>query len=286
MRVQSVSSGTDPDSNEDFVAVHEADGTMDLIVIDGGTSVADRHYIDHERGDVVWFARGVAAEIAKALGQGLSQHACVQRAAAALYEEFAARTAGEPVPLHAWPIAAMTWVRIRAGDGGCRLSLYSLGDCKTLLHTQNGAVADLDPFVNPQEAVLQAEIARLLAQGITDPAERRARMLPLLRARREAQNRAPAPSILCLQACGPFAARTLDAELPPGSALLVMTDGFYRLVEPYGLYTDGELAARCRQVGLGRMLDELRSHEDRTFGSAALAVKRADDASAILCEAD
>ena len=81
-------------------------------------------------------------------------------------------------------------------------------------------------------------------------------------------------------------ARTVEAELPPGSALLVMTDGFYRLVEPYGLYADGELAARCRLLGLDAMLGELRSYEDRTFGTAALAVKRADDASAVLWEMD
>lgn len=286
MRVQTVSSGAEAHSNEDFVAVHEADGLIDLIVIDGGTSVADRHFIDPERGDVVWFAQGFAAELSKCLGDGLSQQECAQRAASALYEEFTTRTAGKDVPLHAWPIGAMTWARVHAASGGRRLQLYSLGDCKTLLHAPDAPIVDLDPFVNPQEAVLQAEIARLIDQGVTDAGERRALMQPMLRARREAQNTAPAPSILCLKPSGPFAARTLEAELPHGSALLVMTDGFYRLVEPYGLYTDGELATRCRRMGLSVMLDELRSHEDRTFGTAAMAVKRADDASAVLVETD
>jgi len=286
MRVQTVSCGAEPQANEDFVAVHETQGAVDLIVIDGGTSVAERHYIDPVRGDVVWFAQGFAAELATCLRQGLSQHDCALRAAAALYEEFNARTAGKTVPLHAWPIGAMTWARVHAGGGRRRLQLYSLGDCKTLLHGPEAAVVDLDPFVNPQEAVLQAEIARLVDQGVTDAAERRARMLPLLRARREAQNAASAPSILCLRPSGPFAARTVEAELPPGSALLVMTDGFYRLVEPYGLYPDRELALRCRQRGLDAMVDELRAYEGRTFGTEALAVKRADDASAVLLELD
>ena len=286
MRVQTVSSGADPQANEDFVAVHELDGTLELIVIDGGTSVADCHYIDPERGDVVWFAQGFAAELAKCLGQGLSQHECAQRAAASLYEEFVARTAGKDVPLHAWPIGAMTWARVHIETGRRRLQLYSLGDCKALLDAPGAAVIDLDPFVNPQEAVLQAEIARLLAEGVTDAAERRLRILPMLRARREAQNATLAPSILCLKPAGPFVARTVEAELPPGSALLVMTDGFYRLVEPYGLYPDRELALRCRQRGLDAMVDELRTYEGRTFGTEALAVKRADDASAVLLELD
>ncbi|MEH6434251.1 hypothetical protein [Massilia sp. DD77] len=285
MRVQTVSSGAESDANEDVVVFHEAPGRLDLLVIDGGTSVAERHYIDPERGDVVWFAQGFADQLVRYADTGLAQHECAHRAAASLHEEFIRRAGGIEVPLHAWPIGAMTWARIEDGEQGRRLRLYSLGDCTTLLYTPEAGVADLDPFVNPQEAVLQAEIARLLAQGVTDAAQRRARLLPMLRARREAQNSWPSPSILCLKPAGPFAARTVEHELPPGSSLLVMTDGFYRLVEPYGLYTSEELALRCLDLGLDAVLDELRAYERVSFGGAALAVKRADDASAILWQA-
>ncbi|MBQ5945970.1 hypothetical protein [Massilia sp. ST3] len=282
MRVQTVSSGADSGANEDVVAFHEAAGRLDLLVIDGGTSVAERDYIDPERGDVVWFAQGFADQLARYAHMGLPQHECVHRAAASLHEEFLERAGGAEVPLHAWPIGAMTWARIEDAGQGRRLRLYSLGDCTTLLCTPDAGVVDLDPFVNPQEAVLQAEIARLVAEGVTDAAQRRARLLPMLRARREAQNSGPSPSILCLKPAGPFAARTIDIALPPGSSLLVTTDGFYRLVSPYGLYTSEELALRCLGLGLGAVLDELRAYERASFGGAALAVKRADDASAIL----
>lgn len=286
MRIQTVSRGGGSHANEDVVAFHEVDGRIDLVVIDGGSSVAERHYIDPERGDVVWFAQGFAAELAKCLDQGLSQQECVQSAAAALYQEFLQRSAGTEVPVHAWPIGAMTWARVETAGGSRRLRLYSLGDCTTLLCTPEAGVVDLDPFVNPQEAVLATEITRMLGQGITDAAKRRAILLPMLRARREAQNAAPAPSILCMKPAGPFEARIVETALAPGSSLLVMTDGFYRLVEPYGLYTPAELALRCLGLGLQVVLDELRSYEAASFGTAALAVKQSDDASAILWRAD
>jgi len=60
-----------------------------------------------------------------------------------------------------------------------------------------------------------------------------------------------------------------------------MTDGFYRLVDPYGLYDSAALARRCRSAGLAPLMDELRVFE-RARADAALAVKSADDASALL----
>lgn len=186
-----------------------------------------------------------------------------------------------PVPIHAWPIAAITWVRMSERDEQTTATLYSLGDCKTLLRTADGDVVDPDPYFNPQEAVLQAEIARLRAAGVTDADERRERMLPMLRARRESQHRSPAPAILCVRPQGPFQARTSTLELATGDALLVMTDGFYRLVDPYGLYTDAGLLARCEERGPAALIDELRAFERSAGDTGNRAVKAADDASAV-----
>jgi hypothetical protein len=66
-----------------------------------------------------------------------------------------------------------------------------------------------------------------------------------------------------------------------GSVLLVMTDGFYRLVEPYGLHTDASLAQACVREGLDAMLARLRAHEHAAGAGTATVVKPADDASAV-----
>lgn len=287
MRIELVSAGASAGHNEDWAGYVHSDGITDLVIIDGGTSVADRDYVAPETGDVVWFVGHFAAALGRCIDAGLDQHAAVHAAIDTTYGAYRELAAGLDVPAYAWPIAALTWTRIAATGAGHRAQLYCLGDCKTLVRRPDGGVVDLDPFVNPQEGVLRAEIARLRAEGIVDGPDRHARLLPILRARREFQNTAAGPAALCLRPNGAFQARTVDAELAPGAVVLGMTDGFYRLVDTYALYTPASLAALCIERGLQSALDELRSFEANTQAQAAAecSVKRADDASAILWQA-
>lgn len=277
----SVSSGADGQGNEDYVAVFEQDGLADIVVLDGASSVAPQNYIDQDAGDVAWFVRRFGADFGAALAGHGAQEQLVRRALDATRAAFEDRTAGHTAPVYAWPIAAMTWIRILPGRGASELILYCLGDCKTLLLRPDGSVQDLDPYVNPQEAVVAEAIAALAREGVSDPRARRERLLPMLRRRREEQNTAPFPQSLCLTPAGPFAARRYSVRAAPGSVLLVMTDGFYRLVESYGLHTDVSLAQACVRDGLNAMLAELRAHEHAAGAGTATAVKQADDASAV-----
>jgi hypothetical protein len=277
----SVSSGALGHGNEDHVAVFEQDRMADIVVLDGATSVAQQDYVDRDDGDVAWFVRRFSAAFGRALAGRGSQEQAVRAAVDAVRADFEDRTAGLAVPVYAWPIAAMTWIRIMSLGEVSELILYCLGDCKTLLLRPDGSVRDLDFWVNPQEAVLQHAIAALVREGVADPAARRERLLPLLRRRREEQNTALQPQSLCLAPAGPFAARRHALRAERGSTLLVMTDGFYRLVEPYGLYTDAGLLRACADGGVEGLLAELREHE-RASGGAGLAVKQADDASAVV----
>lgn len=282
MTIEQICAGASPLRNDDHVAVFHCSGVTDILVIDGGTSVAGHDYIDEVQGDVAWFVHAFTAALAPWLAAGRSQQDCVHAAIETVYGSFSRLAAGCAVPIHAWPIAALTWIRVGQMDGVTQATLYSLGDCKTLLRIAPGDCVDLDPFVNPQETVIQDAIAVLRAEGIIDPEQRRARMLPMLRARREFQNTAPRPGVLCLQPNGRFQARERSVVLGASARLLVMTDGFYRLVDTYGLYTDGTLMDACIEQGLAAQLDELRKFEAGDNGTGAQAVKAADDASAVL----
>jgi hypothetical protein len=278
-----VSSGAGGHGNEDHVAVFEQQqGVVDIVVLDGGSSVAQQDYICGASGDVAWFVQCFSAAFGEALAGHGAQEQLVRNALETVRAEFRRRTAGAAVPVYAWPIAAMTWIRILPGRGGVDLILYCLGDCKTLLRRPDGSVQDLDPWVNPQEAILQDSIAALAHEGVVDAAARRERLLPMLRRRREEQNTALSPGTLCLAPAGPFAARRYALRAEPGAALLCMTDGFYRLVEPYGLYTDAGLAQACVDEGLDHVLARLRRHEHAAGSGTGMAVKQADDASAVL----
>jgi hypothetical protein len=279
MTIQTISSPGHGDHNEDLIAVFQKEGLTDIIMMDGASSVADEDFIDRDAGDVAWFVRQFAASLAQTISASRSQEDSVRLALGQLRSEFHARTRGVTVPLYAWPIAAMTWVRIWEEGDSVTLEAYCLGDCKTMLRLPDHSVLDLDPYVNPQEGIVQGEVARLAQEGVDDPSTRRERLLPMLRARREFQNTTDAPIALVLQPNGPLQARTRTVQADPGAMLLMMTDGFYRLVDMYDLYTDEQLADACATRGLDALIQELREVE--SAGAATVSVKSSDDATAV-----
>jgi hypothetical protein len=281
MNLQQVSSGASDGHNEDLIAVIEHDGCIDIVVMDGASSVADRDYIDADSGDVVWFVNTFAAALAAVSTREIDQEQSVLLALERVRARFDERAGDGTIPLYAQPIAAMTWIRITDNGDGATLDLYCLGDCKVFLLSPDNDVVDLDPWVNPQEAIVQSHLARLAAQGVRDAADRRERLLPMLRGRREEQNTADSPGCLCLQPRGPFAARRYTLRADPGAMLLAMTDGFSRIVDTYNLCSIDELAQRCLRGELAALLAGLRAFESGQSDSASMTVKRADDASAV-----
>ncbi|KFC68264.1 hypothetical protein FG94_02742 [Massilia sp. LC238] len=286
MHIDSISDGAQPGHNEDWAGSFRTPARTELVVIDGGTSVADRDYVAPDEGDVVWFVTRFAAALGPAIDAGLGQREAAHAAVEQVHREFLARCAGKEVPLYAWPIAALSWVRAHRHGDGHRLELFCLGDCKILLRRPDGEVLDLDPFVNPQEAILRTEIEKLRREGIHDAMARQARLTPMLRARREFQNSVANTNSLCLRPNGAFGARTSTFEAPAGSAILVMSDGFYRLVDTYALHTPHSLFRLCMEHGLPAALAQLRDNEAATRATGPALVKQADDASAILWRSD
>jgi len=268
--------------NEDVVVVYERDGWTDLVLMDGATPLTPDRSLNAGASDPAWFVRRFAQDLGRVLRLDASQAGLVLEALDATRAAYRAGGAGVDVPPYAWPVATLGWVRVRDPDatGMHTLELYCLGDGKVLLQEPDGTVHDLDPFENPQEASIQAAVAALVTEGVTDPAERWTRLLPMLRARRHEQNTAARPVVLCMDPRGPFAARTATVTAAPGALLLLLSDGLYRLVDTYGLHTDASLLAACRARGLDALLDELRAFE-ASRDAEGLAAKTADDASAI-----
>jgi hypothetical protein len=270
-------------ANEDLIATWRKDGTTNIVILDGGTSVADRAYVDEVHGDAAWMVARFAQALEAHASAAGAQDASVLLALRDVHALYLERTRGLDVPLHAWPVGAMTWVRITEGERS-RLEAYCIGDCELLLRHADGRIENLNYWVNPQEAVLRDAVAQLTAAGITDGAARKKALLPMLRARREWMNTTDVPPALCMAPCGPFVTRSGTAYAESGAVLLGMTDGFYRLVENYGLYTDETLFGLCASTGLAEAGRILRAHENALASGAALAVKNADDAAAFSCQ--
>jgi len=76
-----------------------------------------------------------------------------------------------------------------------------------------------------------------------------------------------------------------SADCPPGTRALLVTDGFYRLVSPYGRYTDADLISIASERGLGVLMSELRGMESNSADDAKIGrFKTSDDATALLVE--
>ena len=75
------------------------------------------------------------------------------------------------------------------------------------------------------------------------------------------------------------------ADAPTGTKVLAMTDGFYRLVSPYGRYRDEQLIDAVVTRGLGELMRELRDMESSPEDDAKIGrFKTSDDATALLLE--
>ena len=282
MLISSISSAGGSAPNEDLIAVVEHDGVTDILVLDGASSVADTNYIDSVGGDVSWFVAQFCVALQQVIARDRTQHDSVAMALQRLRALFIDTTAGAEIPAYAYPIAALSWLRVTQADGATMLQAYCVGDCKAIIRLADGSVVDIDPYVNPQEQLLQAEMARLIEQGITDAAARKAALMPMLRERRVFLNAAPAPTVLCLAPRGALVAREYAMALSPSATLLAMTDGFYRLVDTYRLHTVEQLARLCVDDGLASVHHSLRAFEAQQGAAGGLSIKRADDASAVL----
>lgn len=287
-RWEAVTDGGGESLNEDLVRVFEGDGDgaerggspTDILVLDGATALVDAD-ADGGNRDVVWFVTRFADEFGRARAAGVEHGAMLAHAARAAGQAYAERIGGRELAPYAWPVASLSWLRVVRAGAGFRAHLTSLGDCKTVLRLPDGEVRDLAPIAPDHEAPLYDEVAALRADGVLDPKTRFTRMLPLLRARRTVQNMDPAPAVLSARPQGPYASREATVDVPPGSMLVAMSDGFWRPVDPYRQLSARAFLDACAADGLQAVLERLRTWEAGAGGAASLAVKRADDASAV-----
>lgn len=171
---------------------------------------------------------------------------------------------------------------------GDEIEIARLGDCPVLLGMRDGRVLLLDdPVLTDIEADLKKQVLALRARGILQSSMILREMLPTLRAVRRRRNRRDGYGVLCAEkACldllqlDRFPARDIRH-------LLLLSDGYYRLVDVYSRYDDAGLMHQTTTRGPADMLAELRAIEaDDPAGDRHPRLKMADDATALLIAID
>jgi len=173
----------------------------------------------------------------------------------------------EKLPPEALPIASGIWMR-RLADA---VEFAWLGDCMAL-DMSTGAVigpaGDVERETRENRKVLKLTEAEIWEQVRLARAARHASGAPIFGLRPEDGARVN------------LARHAAQA----GSQFTLMSDGFYRLIEPYGLYTPAGLASAIAERGLSPLITQLRDHEASNGHEALARIKRSDDACALWVE--
>jgi hypothetical protein len=279
-----LSAATQPGSkiNEDGHGYWPSEAPRAAWVLDGVTGINDRALLPGAS-DAAWFV----AQVQEALPTLLSKAPDMPATdlIGVLVEELERRQSA-------------AWLDARGADGretpaasfalirliGSEIEVLRLGDCLVLLEAADGTVTVMDhPVLAAIEAETRNALLALRAQGIIDPKQAFAAMMPRLRAERRRRNIFDGYGVLAAeQSCVPM----IHLDRLPARALrsiLLVSDGYYRLVDHYNAASDAELVRRTEELGADAMLQQLRAIEAADpLATRYPRLKIADDATALL----
>jgi hypothetical protein len=265
--------------NEDAYGVYpDHEAPCAVWVLDGVTGLNDRALLPGPT-DAAWFV----AQVQEILPSLLSKE--VDRPIPALVRALAARQT------EAWldeqgpegfetPAASFAMVRLIDDE----IEITRLGDCSVLVERQHGFIDVLrNAALERLELKIKQTLVELRLAGLEDLAEIQGRLLPALRAQRLRRNHPGGYGVLAPE---PECLDMLRIERVPAAAvrrILLVSDGFYRLVDVYGALRDAELIQRAEEQGADGLLRELRTIEATDPNGARYPrLKPVDDATAVL----
>jgi serine/threonine protein phosphatase PrpC len=182
-------------------------------------------------------------------------------------------------PKERYELPWTTMCLIGAQEG--RLDIAYAGDSRVLVETDDDEVHNFG--TNPSRSAFEAALAAKMIAARKGQAPNHTAVLPELRQARNTVNTGRGYWLLGADAAiGQNAVVTSLALSGPATVLLV-TDGFYALVEDYKHYGDRELIATAQTIGLATLARELRQIEDGDpSGERFPRMKKSDDATALL----
>lgn len=165
-----------------------------------------------------------------------------------------------------------------------QVEIARLGDCLVLVERMDGTVCLLDdPALSAIEADLKARIVALRSRGIGDATAILREMTPTLRDIRRRRNVAGGYGVLTGDDACLDLLQVNRFEADSLRSILLVSDGYYRLVDVYGAMSAADLLRRTAEAGAEALLAELRAIEAADpAGIRHPRLKIADDATALL----
>lgn len=252
-------------------------GGNHAVVIDGATPLGDS--LMPGPSDAAWIAQFGARRLMAHLRDGDGARKALRATLADTQKSFEALRRHEPEEMWQTPCASM----MLAVSGESGVELLWFGDCAALVKQGDAPVTIIGDTFDKRAA--EARRAQALAtEKKVSPAAglSRAEFIADLRASRNRINSGSnwlfSPDV---KAAAHVSRRVM--KLKPGSAILLLTDGFLALVSDYGAYGADSLMDAATGKGLAGLGEELRAIEaDDSGGDKFARFKKSDDATALL----
>lgn len=231
------------------------------VLLDGAASRTEQRVSTYAN-DTIWLVQRFL-ELFRDEGYGArAPHddipARIERTRVALKSEYDGLCAGAKLVPDEAPFACLAI----AHHVAARLELYNMGDLTVLLRKRDGSLLRFgESAVRELDRKALAEMERDHAAGVAPHAERLSRVWPTLLAHRALRNQLTGYDVLDVNVPCTGRLERLVCDAAEVRDVLLMSDGFYRLVDTLGRYDDAGLFQAVEQSGLQPLLSELRSLE-------------------------
>jgi hypothetical protein len=265
--------------NEDGIGLH---GPF-AWVIDGATGMADEQ-LTSGGSDAAWLASLIDDRLTELCREGSADAVLsgLETNIDAIFREATAHV--RDIDDDHAPSACLGLIETRPGEGG-RIAVQGrfLGDVVALLPSEHGIVRWSDERAKPFERKTLAALGAQEHEPGTIPEAVRRQILE----NRTKLNRPDGYWVV--NPLRPWAGRELrfEAQVQPGEAIVLATDGFMRLVDVFGIYSDRSLHAALAAGKGSDLMQELRERERSDLMAGAYPrVKTHDDATFLVIAAE
>jgi serine/threonine protein phosphatase PrpC len=276
MQLQVVDAVCEPSGSVNEDRWGASDGA--IWVLDGATGLTEQRLLPGPS-DALWLVEQVDA--------GLKRHAAVDASPADILraivrqaqDQFARQALRADAAPADRPSTGLTMLRLR-GDA---VELGSLGDCRIVHPGEDGVPRCFGTSrVTALDDRLVEEVVRLQASGLSHEQIWRD-LLPMIRRHRALVNLPEGYWVLDLSERGLAHIEVATVPAAAGAAFLLLSDGFYRLVDLYHRYSYAALFQAAQERGLRPLHDELRAIEAADAECRRHPrLKPRDDATAVL----
>lgn len=250
------------------------------VVMDGATGLGDN--LMPGKSDAAWLATFGARRLMAYVRDGANPQESVTSALFDAQTSFEALRKCPPSDIWETPFASMMLV----SEAPRGFEALWFGDCAALVKRPDAPVEIIGEALEKREKEAQ-RVARLAQKHGLSPAAgiNRPQYLDALRKARNHVNTvegswAFSPDV---RAADHMNSKKIDA--PPGTLLLLCSDGFLALVSDYKAYDAEGLIAACQTKGLAKLAEELRAIEANDKDGAKFPrFKTSDDATALLIQ--